>query len=100
LPAPTVERPATWGLAILAAVAFVGHMLVAGLPVVAGPLQQLALPGRLPPVISGHNNYYLWGPERRSGRGLITVGYGPSEVRGVHALYTHIRRAAVDRCRY
>src|SRR5262249_44455431 len=28
----------------------------------AGALMQLAAPGRLPPVISGHNNYYLWGP--------------------------------------
>jgi Dolichyl-phosphate-mannose-protein mannosyltransferase len=34
----------------------------------AGALQQLAPPGRLPPVISGHNNYSLWGPGRCTGR--------------------------------
>lgn len=66
----------------------------------AGALQQLAPPGRLPPVISGHNNYYLWGPGRCTGRVLITVGYGPGDIRGVDALYAHMTRAAIDRCRY
>ena len=28
----------------------------------------------LPPVISGHNSYYLWGPGNRSGNVLICVG--------------------------
>jgi hypothetical protein len=28
----------------------------------------------LPPVISGHNNYYLWGPGRCTGAVIITVG--------------------------
>jgi hypothetical protein len=27
----------------------------------------------LPPAISGHNNYYLWGPGGCSGRVLITI---------------------------
>lgn len=29
----------------------------------------------LPPAISGHNNYYLWGPGDCSGQALLTVGY-------------------------
>jgi hypothetical protein len=66
----------------------------------AGALQQLAPPGRLPPVISGHNNYYLWGPGRCTGKVLITVGYVPNDIPHVHVLYAHIRLAAVDRCRY
>jgi 4-amino-4-deoxy-L-arabinose transferase-like glycosyltransferase len=65
----------------------------------AGALQQLASPGLLPPVISGHNNYYLWGPGRCTGRVLITVGYASGTIPVVHALYAHITRAAIDRCR-
>lgn len=34
----------------------------------------------LPPVISGHNNYYIWGPARCTGAVLIIVGYSPSDV--------------------
>jgi len=66
----------------------------------AGALQQLAPPGRLPPVISGHNNYYLWGPGRCTGKVLITVGYAPSDIPHVHTFYAHITRAAIDRCHY
>ena len=66
----------------------------------AGALQQLAPPGRLPPVISGHNNYYLWGPGRCTGRVLILVGYGPGDLPGLHARYARITLAATDRCRY
>ncbi|HEX6510735.1 MAG TPA: glycosyltransferase family 39 protein [Chloroflexota bacterium] len=66
----------------------------------AGALQQLASPGRLPPIISGHNNYYLWGPGTCTGKVLILVGYSPSDLRTVHARYTHTTRAAIDRCRY
>jgi hypothetical protein len=66
----------------------------------AGALQQLAAPGRLPPVISGHNNYSLWGPGTCTGRVLLLVGYAPSDLKGVHTFYTHITRAAVDRCPY
>ena len=40
----------------------------------AGALSQLAAPGRLPPIISGHNNYYLWGPGTCTGQVLIGVG--------------------------
>jgi len=33
----------------------------------------------LPPVISGHNNYYLWGPGTCTGAVLIIIGYSPSQ---------------------
>jgi hypothetical protein len=33
----------------------------------------------LPPVISGHNNYYLWGPGKCSGQVLIIIGYYPAD---------------------
>ncbi len=66
----------------------------------AGALQQLAPPGRVPPVISDHNNYSLWGPGTCTGSVLILVGYAPSDIHGVHTFYTNITRAAVDRCRY
>jgi len=41
----------------------------------AGALSLLAAPGRLPPIISGHNNYYLWGPGAVHGSGDHLVGY-------------------------
>ncbi|HVC32374.1 MAG TPA: glycosyltransferase family 39 protein, partial [Chloroflexota bacterium] len=66
----------------------------------AGALQLLAAPGRLPPVISGHNNYYLWGPGTCTGKVLILVGYSPSDVQGVRALYAQITLAATQRCPY
>lgn len=66
----------------------------------AGALSQLAAPGRLPPIISGHNNYYLWGPGTCTGDVLILVGYSASDVEGVGALYADIAPAAVERCRY
>lgn len=35
---------------------------------------------RLPPAISGHNNYFLWGPGACSGKVLITVGYDQADL--------------------
>ncbi|HUZ02345.1 MAG TPA: glycosyltransferase family 39 protein [Thermomicrobiaceae bacterium] len=68
----------------------------------AGALQQLAAPGRLPPVISGHNNYSLWGPGTCTGEVLITVGFDPNtaEMQGARTIYTHVTLAATDRCQY
>lgn len=66
----------------------------------AGALQLLAAPGRLPPIISGHNNYYLWGPGTCTGEVLIAVGFSPSDVEGARALYAQTTLAAVQRCQY
>jgi hypothetical protein len=61
----------------------------------AGALEQLAAPDRRPPVISGHNNYYLWGPGGCTGQVLILVGYPLAEVQRTTA---HATLAATHRC--
>ncbi len=63
----------------------------------ASALTQLAAPGRLPPVISGHNNYYLWGPGACTGQVLIAVGYPPADLQPAYAVVT---LAATERCPY
>jgi hypothetical protein len=62
----------------------------------ASALSLLGAPGRLPPIISGHNNYYLWGPGRCTGQVLIGVGFAPADFRP----YLHVALAAVQRCQY
>jgi 4-amino-4-deoxy-L-arabinose transferase-like glycosyltransferase len=63
----------------------------------AGALIRLAAPGRLPPVISGHNNFYLWGSGTCTGQVLILVGYSPADVKGT---YANVVIAATQRCPY
>lgn len=63
----------------------------------AGALSRLSAPGRLPPVISGHNNYYLWGPGTCTGQFIIGVGFPPADFKGT---YANIQVAATQRCRY
>jgi Dolichyl-phosphate-mannose-protein mannosyltransferase len=46
----------------------------------AGALQLYAAQYHLPPVISGHNSYYLWGPGSCSGAVMITVGVSTSDL--------------------
>jgi hypothetical protein len=40
----------------------------------AGAIEQFGPEAHLPPPISGHNNYWLWGPRGASGRVVIVVG--------------------------
>jgi hypothetical protein len=61
----------------------------------ASALIRLAAPGRLPPVISGHNNYYLWGPGTCTGQVLILVGFSPADVQGT---YASVVVAATQKC--
>jgi hypothetical protein len=63
----------------------------------AGALGQLAAPGRLPPIISGHNNYYLWGPGACTGQVLIGVGYAPAIFQQA---YAHVSLAATEGCKF
>jgi 4-amino-4-deoxy-L-arabinose transferase-like glycosyltransferase len=63
----------------------------------AGALSLLGAPGALPPIISAHNNYFLWGPGSCTGEVLITVGYKPSDFQPT---YTHIVLAGVEKCQY
>jgi Dolichyl-phosphate-mannose-protein mannosyltransferase len=51
----------------------------------------------LPPVISGHNNYYLWGPGRCSGRVMITVGVSRADLASA---FTQVTLAATNTCTY
>jgi hypothetical protein len=51
----------------------------------------------LPPAISGHNNYFLWGPGRCTGEVMITVGLSRDEV---EQSYASVVRAATITCRY
>jgi 4-amino-4-deoxy-L-arabinose transferase-like glycosyltransferase len=68
----------------------------------ASALVLLSAPDHLPPVISGHNNYYLWGPGTCDGSVLITVGvltdYPESQV--FSASYGHVTQAATITCDY
>ena len=63
----------------------------------AGALSQLAVPGRLPPIISGHNNYYLWGPGTCTGQVLVGVGFKPADFQST---YADVTLAATERCEY
>lgn len=63
----------------------------------AGALAQLAAPGSLPPIISGHNNYYLWGPGTCTGQVMILVGYSPDDAKST---YADIVLAATQKCQY
>jgi hypothetical protein len=66
----------------------------------ASALQQLGAPGRLPAVISGQNNFYLWGPGRCTGKTLILVDMAPHAIRHARSIYSHIALAATHHCRY
>lgn len=63
----------------------------------AGALSQLSAPSRLPPIISGHNNYYLWGPDGCTGEVLIGVGFSPADFQGK---YANVVVAATQKCQY
>jgi 4-amino-4-deoxy-L-arabinose transferase-like glycosyltransferase len=51
----------------------------------------------LPPAISGHNTYFLWGPDGCTEKTMITVGVPRDQIeRG----YAAVERAATITCRY
>ena len=51
----------------------------------------------LPPVISGHNQYYLWGPGNCTGQVLITVGVPQQDV---ESGFNTVTVAATATCKY
>ncbi len=51
----------------------------------------------LPPAISGHNNYFIWGPGHCSGTVLLTVGQRRSEI---EQSYASVVQVATTSCRY
>jgi hypothetical protein len=63
----------------------------------SGALDYLGKERGLPGAISGHNNYWLWGPGESSGEVVIVVG-GSRE--GHERRYASAERAGMVRCRY
>jgi len=51
----------------------------------------------LPPAISGHNNYWLWGPREFSGNVLIVIARSDSRL---VELFEHVEPVASVGCRY
>lgn len=68
----------------------------------ASALNLLGLDNHLPPAISGHNNYYLWGPGTCDGTVLIAVGVLPGyPEQGIFARsYRNMVQAATITCQY
>ncbi len=63
----------------------------------AAGLQMYSRQYALPPIISGHNNYYLWGPGSCSGAVLLTVGLSQSDVA---QSYNSVTQVATNSCTY
>jgi hypothetical protein len=62
---------------------------------IAGAIDLLGRRQGLPPAISGHNNYWLWGPRGWDGRLLIVVGGTEERLR---ALFEQVERAGTLDC--
>lgn len=63
----------------------------------AGAIDVLGKAYGLPPAVSGHNSYWLWGPGSYDGRVLIILGGAEEDNRGG---CPDLRRAGTVRCRY
>jgi hypothetical protein len=64
----------------------------------AGALTFFGGPDHLPPIISGHNNYYLWGPGNTTGDVVIVVGYtDPTDLR---QSFRDVTQAGMTQCTY
>jgi 4-amino-4-deoxy-L-arabinose transferase-like glycosyltransferase len=64
---------------------------------VAGAVDLLGRRRGLPRAISGHNNYWLWGPDGWDGRVAIVVGGREEQVR---AAFESVERAGTTACGY
>lgn len=62
---------------------------------IAGAIDLLGRKQGLPGAISGHNNYWLWGPGDWDGRVLIVVGSTEERLR---QLFEHVERAGTLDC--
>ena len=63
----------------------------------AGAIDFFGAERGLPKAISGHNNYYLWGPGDCDGETVVSVGVPRERLEGV---FGRIGRADTVRCRY
>jgi hypothetical protein len=62
----------------------------------AGAIEYFGRELGLPPVLSGHNSYWLWGPGSCTGEVLVVVGDGREALESV---FSEVTLAAVSRCR-
>ena len=63
----------------------------------SGAIDHLGREFGLPASISGHNNYWLWGPGKATGRVVIVVG---EDDEGLRRMFEKVERAATIDCRY
>jgi hypothetical protein len=62
----------------------------------AGAVEYFANELGLPPALSSHNSYWLWGPGRCAGRVIVVIGGGRERLA---ELFGDVRQAGVSRCR-
>jgi hypothetical protein len=62
---------------------------------IAGAVDLLGRRRGLPSALSGHNNYWLWGPDGWDGRVLIVVGSSEERLRG---LFERVERSGTLAC--
>lgn len=63
----------------------------------SGAIDYLGTPRGLPPSLSGHNNYWLWGPRGYTGEVMIVVGASREQL---SRLFANVERAGTVTCRY
>jgi len=63
----------------------------------AGAIEYFGSSYGLPRPISGHNNYYLWGPQQYTGEVVVTVGI---PIEKLQTLFNHIELAGTIRNEY
>lgn len=64
----------------------------------ASALVQFGGRHHLPPPISGHNAFYLWGPDGCTGQVLITINIPPQDVARVYSSVTLAARTSCAAC--
>jgi hypothetical protein len=64
----------------------------------AGALQFYSSRYDLPPVISGHNNYYLWGPGNCTGDVLLYLGHASLDE--LKQQFADVQPVALNKCQY
>lgn len=64
----------------------------------AGALEYYADAYGLPPVLSGHNSYWLWGPGDATGEVVIFVGASVEEIAPLFAQVEEVGRIACEYC--
>jgi hypothetical protein len=65
---------------------------------VAGAVDRFGPRQGLPAAISGHNNYWLWGPRGWDGRVAIVVGGGEDRLRGLFEQVERVGTTSCGRC--